>query len=55
MEYNELLRKVYEINIEYCDKEKEIAVKYNDKQMLDRVNKSRAAWEVKLAECNGKK
>lgn len=52
MEYNELLENVYKINIEYCDKEKEIALKYNDKQMLERVNRSRAAWEEKLAKCS---
>lgn len=48
---NDLIKAVYQINIEACEKEKEIAIKYNDTEMLNRVNKNLAEWQAKLAEC----
>lgn len=47
---NELLRKVYQVNIDMAEQEKEIALKYNDKEMLARVEKGLAEWKAKLAE-----
>lgn len=44
----ELLEKVYKVNIDACEQEKAIALKYNDSEMLARVNKSLAYWQAKL-------
>lgn len=44
----ELIEKVYRINIDACEQEKAIALKYNDSEMLARVNKSLAYWQAKL-------